>query len=175
MPQARILIKLPAVDLDGDGTVDDRAHVHHGTKTTRFDVQTPGAQCTNELQVQALRVGRVRGSVERRPPATTDVTKQGELRNDQDLAPNIDHRRRHLALIVREDAEPGDLIGDVFDILVAVLSRGTEVDEQSLTNGAHRLTVDADARFVNTLDDRSHGRWRSIAGIVLPDRGDAQY
>ncbi len=122
-----------------------------------------------------LRVHRIRGSLEGRPPPPSDVPEQRELRHHQYGAADVDDRQRHLAFVVREDSEPGDLLGNVPNVSRVIAARRPEVDEQAPTDRAYRLSVNRDACFVDPLNDGAHAGRSSTCQIVLPERSDGEY
>lgn len=88
----QILIKLPAVDLDGDRALDNGIDEHHRAERAGLDGQAFGSQCLDDLQVQALRVLGIGSSFERRPSSTTNIAEERELRDHQDRATDVVHR-----------------------------------------------------------------------------------
>jgi len=88
----QILIKLPAVDLDGYRALDDGIDEHHRAERAGLDGQAFGSQCLDDLQVQTLRVLGIGCAVERRPSSTTNVAEERELRDHQDRATDVGHR-----------------------------------------------------------------------------------
>ena len=92
-----------------------------------------------------LRRCRGLGIVERRSSASSAVTAQRELRDDQHRAPNLSDREVHLSGRILEDTEVADLachIGEVFGA-VALFDAGK--DKQSTANLADHAPVDTDA------------------------------
>jgi len=169
------LIKLSAVDLDRHGPVHLGPNEHHGAKCARFHGQALGAQLVDHFQIETLRVLGVCRFIERRAPSATDVTEQRELRNDQDCAFDVLHGKRHAAIVVREHAQPRDLVRNVFHVLGLIVARRTEIDQQPAANRPDGLAVDRDTRSQNSLHDGAHARGGSTTQIVLPRRVDVQY
>lgn len=129
MSEARILIKLPAVDLDGHGAIDDGVHIHHCAKLPSRDLKSLGEQRLDYFEVEALCVDGIGSTIEGGPTSTSDVPEQGELRDDQHLSFDVGDRQGHLAFIVGEDSKTGDFVGGVLHVLRLVFARGAEVDE----------------------------------------------
>ena len=171
----KLLIKLAAVDLDGDWAVHDRAHEHHRAKGAGFDLEPFFAEHVDDPEIEPLGFAWFGSAVEGGAPSAAHVTEQRELRNDQHCAADVRDRQRHLSLVVRKDAQARDLVSHVAKVLVGVFLGRTQVDEQAPTDRTDDFIIDANARFVDPLNDGSHAVPRSTPQILLPKRSNRQY
>ncbi len=94
---------------------------------------------------------------ERRTPALARVGVQRELADHQCLALDLQDGPVHLTLVVGEDPEVRELLGDIRGLPVVVVLVDREQDEQPSSDLGDEVAVDVDGRAGDPLDQRAHG------------------
>jgi len=118
------------------------------------DLETGAAKSPAERVEQALSdVGRGGGG-EIRPATVASVTVEGELRHRQDHPADVRERPLHLAGLL-EDAQPGDLRGEAFAVLRAVLRTDAEEDDDTRFDFSNALLADVDGGGADPLNYRA--------------------
>ena len=161
--------------MDRHRPIHDGLDEHHRAERACFHRQALAAQCLDHCQVEALGVLGVRCPIEGRPSASPQVSEERELGDYQYGATNIGDRQGHASVVVGEHAQARNLVDGVLDVLGFVALGCTQVHQQAALDSANDLTIDGDARFVDSLDDGAHTELRSTGRIVLPERGNVQY
>ena len=85
------------------------------------------------------------------------MCRQRELADRQDGTADGGERQVHLAGLVAEDAQGGNLAGELFGPLLRVARHGTDENEKATADGAGDLGLDRDGSFRNPLDDGAQG------------------
>jgi len=105
-----------------------------------------------------LRRGR---GVERRALAAADISIQGELRNHEHAAAHVLRAAVHLAVLVFEEAEARNLLGQISCVGLGVFVSHAQQNQQSqadLTAGpvVSGLIIDSDFGAAHALHDGPH-------------------
>ena len=161
--------------MDRHRPIHDGLDEHHRAERACFHRQALAAQCLDHCQVEALGVLGVRCPIEGRPSASPQVSEERELGDYQYGATNIGDRQGHASVVVGEHAQARNLVDGVLNVLGFVALGCTQIHQQAALDSANDLTIDGDARFVDSLDDGAHTELRSTGRIVLPERGNVQY
>ena len=103
--------------------------------------------------IGCLRRRRVR---KRRPIAFAAVPIQSKLRNQQNFAATVADGAVHLALVVFEDAEIPDLVGERLGVSFVILFADAEQDAKSGANATDRFPPHADVGFGDSLHNGTH-------------------
>src|SRR5512139_2215995 len=108
----------------------------------------------------AALLGR-RGTGESRAPAGAAVPEKGELRDDEQGASGFDDGAVHLAVLVGENAQPGNLAGQPGHVAVPVAGGDPEQDEQTRADPGDLLPPDRHGGTADALEDGPHRRPRA--------------
>src|SRR3990172_4562264 len=157
---------LAAVQNDGDRSVIYQFHLHHGAELSLFDLNTGAPAERQEVLVESAGLIRRRRTDERRTPAAPRIGQQRELRDDECLAADRLERQVHLALLVGEDSEPDNPVGDECRVLLAIVPRHSEQDDEAEPDSAHRAAVYSDLRPTYPLHNRSQRRLSASFTII---------
>jgi len=98
-----------------------------------------------------------RGILERRPPAFARVALQGELGNHKHFARPIGNGEVHLAVLILEDAQSGDLCREIVGVGKGVGLANAEKDENPAVNSPYCFFADAHLSAAYPLNDGAHG------------------
>lgn len=92
-----------------------------GLKAAGGNLEVRVAESLSEALVKPIGLDRRRGVGKRRPVAFTTVTVEGKLRNDEDFASDIEDGSIHFTLMVLENTQTLDLIGQQLRVLFRVI------------------------------------------------------
>lgn len=92
-----------------------------GLKAAGGNLEVRVAESLSEVLVKRIGLVRRRGIGKRRPVAFTIVTVEGKLRNDEDFASDIEDGSIHFALMVLENTQTFDLVGQQLRMLFRVI------------------------------------------------------
>ena len=84
------------------------------------------------------------------------VREERELADDERVAAGIQQRPVEAALVVLEDAQPGDPAREAHGRLGRVAVPDTDEHQKTAAARAHRVSVDAHRRARDPLDDCAH-------------------
>src|SRR3982750_1942254 len=79
-----------------------------------------------------------------------------ELRDCRHVAPRVDNRAIHHAVVVVENAQVDELARDPFEIVWRVVGSNACEDEQSRADSTDGFTRDRNARLAHALHERPH-------------------
>ncbi len=150
---------LSTVEEDGDRSEHGSVDEHRGAEPSRCNREASRPEREDESLVELAGVGGVGGLGERGAAASTDVPKERELRDGQDRSADVHDGEVHATRLVLEDAQTGDLVGDVFDVRGAVISAHAEVDEEPVVDASDQLVTDGDRGTSDPLYDGAHRVW----------------
>ena len=147
---------LSAVDQDGDRAVVSQVDLHLGLENTGFYPHT----CTPEpvYKIGVEQVGLFGfGSVGiGRAPSSPDVSIKRELGNHEDSAVIVDEGEIHLSIVVRENTEIDDLVGQVIGVACRIVITYGEEDCEAGFDFADDPAIDLDPGFGDSLYYGSH-------------------
>ena len=92
-----------------------------GLKATGGNSKARVLESLSEALIKHIGLGGRRGIRKRRPVAFTTVPVEGKLRNHEEFAFNVDDRSIHFTLIIRENTETRDLVGQRFRVSLGVV------------------------------------------------------
>lgn len=92
------------------------------------------------------------GSSEAGAAALAAIAVEGELRDAEHAAADVEERAVHLALVVGKDAQVGALFGAEAQGLFVVARAEADEQEQTLVDLADGFSVDGDAGLADALD-----------------------
>ena len=95
------------------------------------------------------------------------VAVQGELRDGEHAAADVENRAVHLALVVGEDAQVSALFSAEAQRLVVVALTEADEQEQATADLGAELIIDADAGLADALDEDFHGRGCKSSGDAV--------
>lgn len=144
------------IQQDSDWPFVHEFDLHHFLEAAGFAAKARSLNLLHEEFVEAPCVVWGCSGVERWTLASPRVAEQSELRDCKDTASHVLHAAIHLAVVVFEDAESGDLLGQVRCVRVGILMRDSEQDEQTQADFATGPIVDRDFGSAYALDHRSH-------------------
>ncbi len=118
--------------------------------------------------VQALGNRGWSGLHETGAAALAAVAVQGELRDGEHAATNVEYRAIHFALVIGEDAQVSALFSAEAQRLLVVARAEADEQDQTLADLAVELAIDVDASVADALDEDFHGReWTVIIVITV--------
>ena len=103
------------------------------------------------------------------------VTVQRELGDDQQLTADVDHGAIHFSLIVFEDAQVLDLVGESIGVVFTVTFAYAQQDAEARTDLADDLFIDSNASLGDSLNDCTHGRISSLGRERSTTKGIQSY
>jgi hypothetical protein len=125
-------------------------------KDAALDAESRAPQADNQVLVRGLRdVRRGRGA-EAGPASPPHVGEQGELRDDQHAAADVDDRPVHASLVVAEDPQISNLGRRVVDIGRFVAIRHPDEDDEPRADRADDAIVDGHGSAGNALNNAAH-------------------
>ena len=92
-----------------------------GLKAAGGNLEVRVAESLREALVKPIGLDRRCGVGKRRPVAFTKVTVEGKLRNDEDFASDIEDGSIHFTLMVLENTQTLDLVGQRLRVLFRVI------------------------------------------------------
>lgn len=95
-----------------------------GLKATGGNSKARVLESLSEALIKHIGLGGRRGIRKRRPVAFTTVTVEGKLRNDEDFASDIEDGSIHFTLMVLENTQTLDLVGQRLRVLFGVIFAG---------------------------------------------------
>lgn len=175
--------------MECDGAVVGEFDLHGGAVDTGGDAFDEGPEGFDEglIKVLALCVGG--GGGEAGASGGVDVGVEGELADDEDLVlagegvGEVFEGKVHFAVVVAEDAESGDAVGEVAGLGFGGLSVGGDEDEETWPALSDDLAFDEDFGLGDSLDDGAHrvggggyrffegGAWSGGGRFLTGDRG----
>jgi hypothetical protein len=81
------------------------------------------------------------------------IGDKGELRDGERLAARVEDAPVELAVLVLEDAQPGDTAGEPLSRRLVVRRRDAEKDADARADRRNDLAGELDARLADALDD----------------------
>lgn len=127
-----------------------------GLKATGGDPKARVLESLSEALIKHIGLGGRRGIRKRRPVAFTTVPVEGKLRNHEEFAFNVDDRSIHFTLIVRENTETRDLVGQRFRVSLGVVFSDSQKNAKAQADVTHKLTLRSYTRFDHSLYYRAH-------------------
>ena len=121
------------------------------------------------LTQQRLGILRSRRLDERRSPALTSVSGEGELRDHEQAAADLLDRTVHPPLVIGEDAQRQQPPRDVLDVVIAITLQRAHQRQQAGFDRPHRSAIDLDGGAADSLDDADHAEPPCRGG--RPSRG----
>src|SRR3989442_4570636 len=115
------------------------------------------SQATHKLLVETRGFLWRRGLDEAGPALASRIAIERELRNNQRRAAGFQERPIHLALLVIEDAQVCDLLGEISGLLSRVAAGHAQEHEQARGDLPRGTSLDHDAGAADALHDSSHG------------------
>lgn len=100
------------IDHEGHRPIVDQGDLHVGLKNPAFDVHSHRSDLIAKKLVEFSSLFGHRGSIETGPASFSAVAGQSELRDDEDLACEVQDRAIHLALIIGEGPQVDGLLGE---------------------------------------------------------------
>ena len=152
---------LAGVEEDGDGAVVGEVDAHVGAEFAGGDGDAAGAEVLGDGFVEGDGLFGARGGDERGAVAFACVAEEGELRDEEDGAPDVFEGQVELALGVIEDAELGDLLCDLRRVVFGVVVGDAQQHEKTVGDLADGFIVDFHGGFGDALDNGAHGAGRS--------------
>jgi hypothetical protein len=131
--------------------VDGHASAEH----SRLDVNAVAAELVAESLVEWLGP-LLRGcarEVGASSPLAFAIGDKGELRDGERLAARVEDAPVELAVLVLEDAQPGDAAGEPLSRRLVVRRRDAEKDADARADRRNDLAGELDARLADALDD----------------------
>src|ERR671935_1341412 len=110
-----------------------------------------------EVPVEAIGLLGWGGGDEARAAATRGVGVEGELGDDEGFAGDVEEAQVGLAVLVAEDTELGDLIGETLGGALVVVGADAEEDAEAGADLA-AAAVPGDGGAADALEDGSHLR-----------------
>jgi len=135
----------------GHGAVVHQRHPHGGAEAAGLDPEAAKAEPRHQRLEQRLRLLRRRGAVERRPAPAGERPGEGELRDQEELAPHRGKVEVHLARLVLEDPQAGQLLFGRPHLGQAVPPLDPDQRQEPPADPADLLGPDPDRRFRNSL------------------------
>jgi hypothetical protein len=127
-----------------------------GLKATGGNSKARVLESLSEALIKHIGLGGRRGIRKRRPVAFTTVPVEGKLRNHEEFAFNVDDRSIHFTLIVRENTETRDLVGQRFRVSLGVVFSDSQKNAKAQADVTHKLTLRSYTRFDHSLYYRAH-------------------
>src|SRR5437879_501184 len=106
------------------------------------------------------------GVNEARAAASTAISKQGELADDEDTSPDIKNAEVHLALTVVERTEAKDLVGEPGRVFLGVAAGDSQQNQPAQADSPHALLIHLHRRSAHSLYDSPHGNATPARGGV---------
>lgn len=145
------------VDRDRHRTVVNQPDRHVGPETTGCDLDPFGQQGADHPLDQRFGLLGSGGLAERRPITPRGVGIQRELADDQDLAVRVTHGAVHLAVVVAENPETGQLGRHSVGLSGTIVVGHPDQDAQSHLDLSHDLAIYGDGGFGYPLHYCTHG------------------
>jgi len=99
---------------------------------------------------------RISGLIKAGAPALAAVAAQGKITDQEDFAVDIQDASIHLSSLIREDAQVGQFVRDVFHVFRPISLGHAQVHEQALIDFTHDLIVNGHRGLGNALHNGSH-------------------
>jgi hypothetical protein len=131
-----------------------------GLKSAIGDIDTVGPQPITEISVKRLGFLRRRCVGKRWPIAFAAIGVKRELGDHQKRTAAIEHGTIHLPLLILEDAQLGDLIGEGGGIFFIIVQAYAQEDAKSWADFTDHFGIDADAGFGDSLNNGAHGGFK---------------
>src|SRR2546421_5849826 len=130
-----------AVEPDRHWPSIEQFNLHICPKNSPLHLETISSQCHIEALHQRFSHCRRRGICKAGATSPTHISVEGELRDDQNFAANIEQRAVHLAFIVAKDTQVDYLISQSLYLKLAILLPDSEQNQESLTYLADDFSV----------------------------------
>jgi hypothetical protein len=88
------------------------------------------------------------------------------LADYEQVAGNVQQRAIHLAFVVREDAQPDNLVRHPFELSDAISGSKSHQQEVSPANLPDRPTADSNLRVSNSLEEYPHSTVTDLARFL---------
>ncbi|SRR5579875_717757 len=144
-------LHLLAVQPNCDRTLIPNLNSHRSTKYPTCNSKPITSKNFLEMLDESLCNDWRRGIGKAGAASPASIGVEGELRDDQHFAANIEQRTVHLAFIVAEDAQVDNFISQGLDLNLAITLAYSQQDQQTLTYLAHDLPVYGHAGMTDTL------------------------
>jgi hypothetical protein len=126
---------------------------HAGAERASPDADALGCERGAEALVERLGTLGPGGVREARAVPLRRVGDKGELRDGERLAAGVEDAPVELAVLVLEDAQPGDAAGEPLSRRLVVRLRDAEKDADARADRRNDLASEFDARLADALDD----------------------
>src|SRR5438477_1796877 len=124
-----------------DGSVVFDAHPHHGSKASGLSFYSALPKTLHEHLVQLRRPRWIARLEQAGPAAPAHVRKQGELRNDQRGATDVDEAQVHPSAFIGEHAKVDDLVREPVHRVVLVIRSCTHQQHETVADGCTPLVT----------------------------------
>jgi hypothetical protein len=141
---------------EGDRTIIDERDIHARLKTPCSNRQAAIPKSLNEVGVKLFRLDRRSRLRKGRPVASRAIPVKRELRNNQNLAVDIDYGTIHFSLFIFEYTQVTNLNCESVGVAFVVSFADAEEDTYSASNFANGFTANVDLGFRYPLDDYAH-------------------
>ena len=125
------------------------------------------------MSIQSVGFGRRRGLRKRRPIAFAAVAVKRKLRHHEQLAADFDDGSVHFSVIVFEDPQVLDLLGQKVGVGVAISFADAQKDAKSGADLADSDRIDRDTRLRDSLNDGTHDSINGFLRSAVAERGRA--
>jgi len=150
------------VQQDGDGAIVYQFHRHRLLEPAGLAAQAGGADSSDEILVEAARLLGAGCGIEGRPLASAYVAEQRKLRYQQHCATSLADRQIHLSFRIVENAQAGDLVGQVVGIGFGVILAYAQQYQQTFANCSSDFAGNGNLGPSYALDDGSH---KEVGGL----------
>src|SRR6266550_2321275 len=158
-----------------DGAIVLDAHSHLGSKATGLDFYSALAKTLHEDFVELLRPRGIARLQQARPAAAAHVRKQGELRNDQRRATDVDQAEVHPTRLIGKHTQVDDLVREPAHRVVLVIRSRTHQQHKAVADGCTPLTLPTHGAGGHALRDYPQERLIDLGaevGFCLDERVD---
>lgn len=131
-------------------------------EATHFRLNTRIAALFHETLIKLPCEAGRSGVIETGAPSFASVSRQCELRNDQNTATRIQHAEIHLALVIREDTQSKSLLGERTGFSFGIRAEYSEKDQQTPTDSPDYRSIHFHTGFFDTLQNRSHSLYPPV-------------
>ncbi|CAE6712912.1 hypothetical protein NSPZN2_11307 [Nitrospira defluvii] len=132
-------------------------HLHMSTEHTCFHLHSGRAKASHRLLIPSPRLVRRGRVIEPRATPLCGITKQRELRHEQDRAADLSQRSVHFSLLIGKDPERMKLVDYVQQITLLVAFGYTQQHQETDTNTADGVSLYLDGGSCHTLNNCLHG------------------
>ena len=175
------LYQLVSVQQYGHRAVVDQIHSHVSAELSDGNRDTGRGQGPVQVLPDALGVLGLSGRHEAGTIAATKIGVEGELGDGEDGAAAVQDRPVHPALLISEDAHPGQLAHGIVHLGIAVAVLDGHQKQETRADALWReigirlpLLVDhIDPGTADPLYDDSHGSSLKTSGVVIVPQGTA--